>query len=136
MLLDVSNPIYSAVSLSKTAGTLNPGATDTLTVSINSNANNLAASDTPYTDTVTFTNTTNGAGDTTRGVALKVLKNGSLSVTPADGLSSSGSQGGPFSPSSKPYTLTNGGGQAISWTAAKGQNWVLISKWYRTHSRP
>ena len=52
---------------------------------------------------------------------------GVLSVNPSDGLSSSGNQGGPFTPSSKTYTLQNTGGTSINWTASKGQAWVSLS---------
>ena len=52
---------------------------------------------------------------------------GALSVSPADGLSSSGAPGGPFSPSSRQYTLTNTGGTSINWTASKTQTWVTLS---------
>jgi hypothetical protein len=52
---------------------------------------------------------------------------GSLSVTPSGGLSASGSQGGPFSPSSQSYALQNTGGSTINWNAAKTQNWVTLS---------
>jgi subtilisin family serine protease len=58
------------VSLNRTGGTLSPGATTTVTVSINSNADNLAVGD--YSDTVSFTNQTNGDGNTTRSVSLQV----------------------------------------------------------------
>ena len=52
----------------------------------------------------------------------------SLTVTPTEGLSSSGVQGGPFSPSSKAYTLSNTGGSPLIWTASKNQNWITLSK--------
>ena len=52
---------------------------------------------------------------------------GILSVTPMDGLSSTGSEGGPFTPTSKGYTLQNTGGSAINWTASKGEAWVSLS---------
>jgi len=113
------------VSLSPTSGTLNPGASTTVTVSINSNADGLTAGS--YSATVTFTNTTNGQGNTTRSVNLTVVPPPNLSVTPADGLSSSGPVGGPFTPSSKSYTLQNTGGQALNWTAGVNQNWVSLS---------
>lgn len=58
------------VTLSSTAGTLAPGSNATVTVSINANANSLSAGS--YSDTVVFTNTTNGAGSTTRPVSLIV----------------------------------------------------------------
>ena len=60
----------SWVSLSNTSGTLAVGATTTVTVSINSNANSLGVGS--YSDTVSFTNTINGAGDTSRSVSLTV----------------------------------------------------------------
>ena len=114
------------VTLSSAGGTLGPGASTTVTVSINSNANSLTPGS--YGDTVSFTNTINGNGNTTRSVSLTVnALPGVLSVTPSDGLSSSGIQGGPFSPSSKNYTLQNTGGNSISWTASKGQTWVTLS---------
>ena len=57
------------VNLSATSGTLAAGTNTTVTVSINATA--LAPGS--YNDTVTFTNTTNGTGNTTRGVALTVI---------------------------------------------------------------
>lgn len=60
----------SWVDLSATSGTLAAGAEITVTVAINPTASSLAAGS--YHDTVTFTNTTNGDGDTTRGLNLAV----------------------------------------------------------------
>ncbi|MBI5635000.1 MAG: SBBP repeat-containing protein [Nitrospirae bacterium] len=56
-----------------------------------------------------------------------VVSAGALSVTPSTGLTSSGTQGGPFSPASMTYTLQNTGGSPISWAATKGQTWVTLS---------
>ena len=53
---------------------------------------------------------------------------GILSVTPSENFSVSGNQGGPFSPVSKMYTLTNTGGSSINWSASKAQSWVSLSK--------
>ena len=58
------------VSLSSTSGHLDGGASTTVTVSINENANTLANG--LYSDTVSFVNTTDHDGDTTRGVNLQV----------------------------------------------------------------
>ena len=60
----------SWVTLSTTGGTLAPGATDTVTVSLNSGAD--ALPDGAHTDTVSFVNTTDHDGDTAREVNLQV----------------------------------------------------------------
>lgn len=52
---------------------------------------------------------------------------GFLSVTPSEGLISSGNAGGPFSPSSQTYTLQNTGGNEINWNASKEHSWVSLS---------
>ncbi len=52
---------------------------------------------------------------------------GALSVSPPGGLSASGSVGGPFSPSSIAYTLTNTGGSAINWSASSVASWTSLS---------
>lgn len=58
------------VQLNSTGGTLAPGETTTVNGVIQSNANALPSG--AYTDTLVFTNTTNGNGSTTRGLALNV----------------------------------------------------------------
>jgi len=65
----VSN-MQNWITLSATAGTLTAGASRTITVSINTNANSLSPG--IYNDTITFTNVTNGMGNTTRSVELTV----------------------------------------------------------------
>ncbi len=117
----------SWLTLSKTSGDLLPGTPDTVTVTINSAANSLAAD--PYSDTVTFTNTTNGTGNTTRLVNLTVTMPPSMFVTPGVGLTTTAAIGGPVAPDSEiTYTLTNTGGQPLHWTASKLQPWVTLSK--------
>ncbi|MDB6006098.1 MAG: hypothetical protein JWR15_3085, partial [Prosthecobacter sp.] len=58
------------LTLDATSGTLAAGASATVTATINSNANSLTAAS--YSDTLTFTNSTNGAGNTTRAVSLVI----------------------------------------------------------------
>ena len=125
-----ASKVQTWTTLSSTSGTLDPGASTTVTVSINSNANSLAAGS--YSDTVSFTNTTDGKGTTARPVSLTVIPPGALSVTPGDGLTSSGNQGGPFTPSSKAYTLQNTGGSSINWTASKLQPWTTLPSTHGT----
>ena len=114
------------LTLSVTSGTLVPGAGTNVTVSFNANANSLAAGS--YSDTVSFANLNNGSGNTTRAVGLTVTNTApQLSVTPAPGLTSSGPAGGPFSPASQIYNLTNVGGANLNWTAANSSNWLTLS---------
>jgi M6 family metalloprotease-like protein len=114
------------VTLSPAGGTLPPGQSMAMTVSINVGGNSLPAGS--YGDTVTFANATNGNGNTSRGISLTVNPApASLAVSPAGGLSFSGTQGGPFSPASGQYILQNTGGVPLDWTASKGQSWVTLS---------
>lgn len=92
----------SWLTLSGTGGTLAASGTTTVTATINSGANSLAAGS--YNDTVTFTNTTNGTGNTTRSVALSVS-----SPTP------------PSTPVMNALpTFSQGTSKTLNWTAASG----------------
>ena len=50
-----------------------------------------------------------------------------LSVSPLTDWHASGLPGGPFSPASRTYTLTNSGLAAASWTASSSTNWLSLS---------
>jgi subtilisin family serine protease len=50
-----------------------------------------------------------------------------LALSPLDGLSSSGPPGGPFSPTSKSYTLTNPGVGDVNFTASTPAAWATVS---------
>ncbi len=113
-------------SLSPTTGNLAPGATRTVTVTINSGANSLPPG--PYSDTVSFMNQTNGNGNTTRPVSLTITEAAdSLTVSPSSGFASSGPAGGPFAPASQDYTLSNTGPNPIDWTATSAVTWAALS---------
>ncbi|HLD58550.1 MAG TPA: SMP-30/gluconolactonase/LRE family protein [archaeon] len=115
------------IDINKTSGAITAGTKETIKISINASANSLAAG--TFSDTITFTNTTNGNGNTTRAAALTVsLPTATLTVTPAGGLNSTGTFGGPFNPDSQIYTLTNTGTASITWTAAKTAAWMDINK--------
>ena len=75
-----------------------------------------------YTHNTVFSSWTNPIS-----VAISAPIPGTLSITPSGGFSASGSQGGPFSPASQIYTLRNGGGTTLNWTASRAQNWVNLS---------
>ena len=121
----MANQTVNWVSLSATGGELSTGASTNVTVSLNSAAESLAAGN--YSDSVSFVNTTTGNGNTSRTVSLTVTSAGQLAVTPAEDLNASGTVGGPFSPSSIIYTLTNSSGTTLNWTASNSQNWVSLS---------
>jgi Viral BACON domain len=69
------------LSLSATNGTLAGGARTTITVTINANAYSLAEG--TYTDTISFTNLTNGLGNTSRSVTLVVRPTAKTKQDPA-----------------------------------------------------
>jgi len=113
------------LSLSAAGGTLAVGAATTVTATINTNANALIGGS--YSDTILFTNLTTAIGTTTRNVSLTVIGVASLSVSPTNGLISSGGLGGPFIPASQVYSLTNNGTAPLNWSAANGQSWCSLS---------
>ena len=56
-----------------------------------------------------------------------VGSSGELLVSPAGDFSSSGVEGGPFSPASKTYILQNVGSGSIQWTASNSEEWISLS---------
>jgi len=52
---------------------------------------------------------------------------GYLAVTPTDGFTSNGPQGGPFAPDCIGYTLTNIGLSDVNWTATASEPWLDIT---------
>ena len=81
-----------------------------------------------YTATINHTGTLTG---TQQHYSLIVTGGGIpdlLSIFPSNGLNSIGESGGPFSPSSETYTLTNSHTAPISWTASIDAPWVTLSQ--------
>jgi hypothetical protein len=109
------------LTLSSTSGTASSGTTVTFTV--NANANSLAIN--TYLATITFTNSTNGQGTQTR-IATLIVNPPPLQVTPATNIAASGSQGGPFSPSSFSYTLSVESGSA-NYSMSNVPTWLTPS---------
>ena len=113
-------------TVSPTSGTLATGASTIVTVSLNSNADSLGVAQ--HTDTISFTNTTNGNGSGTRSVVLVVGANpGVLAVSPQESYQPMGDVGGPFSPASKDYTVSNSGGTSLDYTVGNTQSWNTLS---------
>lgn len=77
--------------------------------------------------TDTLNNPTPGMVLGTFEVALPATNPGVLTVLPGGNLVSSGTAGGPFTPTSIDYTLTNAGGAALDWAASAAEDWVGLS---------
>jgi bilirubin oxidase len=89
----------------------------------------IPAQTTGTTVTYTITGTDNTSAATTSSSQSYTVTAGApvLALTPAGNLTSSGSFGGPFSPSSINYTLSNSGNASMPWTATKTAAWLTIS---------
>jgi hypothetical protein len=95
--------VPSWLSPSSTSGNVSSSGT-VVTFTVNATADSLAPG--TYGPTaITFTNTDTGVGTQTRTATLTVNPP-ALQVTPATGSTASGTQGGPFSPSSFKYALS------------------------------
>ena len=90
------------LTLSSTSGTLAAGANTTVTATINASASSLAVGS--YSDTITFTNSTNGTGNTTRAVSLAVGSNTAPSAPAIAALPQ----------------FSQGSAKTISWPAVSG----------------
>jgi hypothetical protein len=113
-------PTWLAVS--STSGAASTGTTVTFTV--NANANSLPVG-TYGPITITFTNSDSGQGTQTRTATLTVNPPG-LQVSPATNIVASGTQGGPFSPSSFSYTLSAASG-SVNYSVSNVPNWLTPS---------
>ncbi|MFY7947688.1 MAG: S8 family serine peptidase, partial [Gemmatimonas sp.] len=56
-----------------------------------------------------------------------LLASGDLTTSPGGGLSASGPMGGPLTPNSITYTLTNRGTSNVAWSASADATWVSLS---------
>ena len=113
--------IPSWLTASATSGTASSGTTVTFTV--NTNAKSLAPS--TYNAIITFTNSDTGQGTQTR-IATLTVNPPALQVAPATGIAASGTQGGPFSPSSFSYTLSASSGSA-AYSITNVPSWLTAS---------
>ncbi len=115
----------SWLTVSSSSGTVPAGGSVTITVAINAGANALPIG--TASGALSFTNTTNNLGTTTRPVSLIVQQPARLTVMAADGLVASGNQGGSFAPATKTYTLSNTGGAPLSFTVSDDRGWMDVA---------
>jgi hypothetical protein len=70
---------------------------------------------------------TSPASSTTTGLQESFDLPDDLRISPAAGLSSSGTIGGPLNPACRTFTLYNAGTNSLNWTALVTQSWVSVS---------
>ena len=117
-----SNPLTAVLVTAPSSGTLNLSSNGSFTYT-----------PTLASGSVTFTYRANdGSLDSASAATVTITVNsataaGPMTVTPAGGLTSSGTAGGPFTPPSVTYTVTNTGASPMNWTATKVASWVTLS---------
>ncbi len=102
-------------------GTLAVGETSAMTVTVNSAANAYLPG--AYDGALVFSNVT-GGGVESRTMNLAVIE--PMEMAPTAGLTATGLEGGPFSPGSQDYLLTNHAGLAMGWTSSWTAAWLQV----------
>ena len=110
------------LSLSETNPVAAPLVPRNVVVSFNAAANALAPG--TYEGSITFRNLTTGLVEI-RHVALTIRDH--FAVSPEEGFASTGLMGGPFTPSSKVYVVTNKSAVSRAFTVIASTNWLTVS---------
>jgi hypothetical protein len=118
----ISN-VPNSLTPSSTSGTASSSGT-TVTFTVNANANSLSPN--TYVSSINFNNTTSGQGNTSRVATLTVNAPPLLQVTPNTNIAASGTQGGPFSPSSFQYQLSASAG-SVNYSISGLPPWLTAS---------
>lgn len=116
------------VQLSKESGSLAPGASTELTVTIDPSLS-AALPIGNYAATVEISDLTSGL-IAERDVTLSIHAAGpqGLIMTPAAGLTSTGAEGGPFAPGSRSFQLRNSSSQSMAFQASADMGWISLSQ--------
>ena len=110
------------LSISETNPVVAPLVPRNIVVSFNAGATSLAPG--TYEGSLTFRNLTTGIVEI-RHVVLTIRDH--LAVAPEEGFASAGLLGGPFTPSSKVYVVTNKSAVSRAFTAIASTNWLTVS---------
>jgi hypothetical protein len=110
------------LSASPASGTLGPGATASVTVSLNADASNLVVGD--YSAHMTLTNLSNGLLHH-RAFTLQISD--PLAPSPASGIEFGGPPSGPFNAAAQTCALTNAGQISVIWGVATNPPWLSVS---------
>ena len=113
------------VLLSKTQGVLGAGQAAAVGIRISPTASTLSPGS--HFSSIQFRNLTTGTGSVDR--RLQLVINGEdahWNIAPSTPLAASGSQGGPFNPLSRIYTLNNDGDRIIDWTIESDTSWIDV----------
>jgi hypothetical protein len=121
----ISN-VPSWLNVSSASGTVTTTPT-TITFTVNSTVANATPASTT-TSAISFTNTSNSAGNQTRNATLTVTARPSiLQVSPASGMAASGTQGGSFTPASFQYSLSADTG-SVDFSISGLPSWLTASQ--------
>jgi FtsP/CotA-like multicopper oxidase with cupredoxin domain len=81
---------------------------------------------TTVTYSIAATDSSTASASTTNSSYTVGVAPATMTVTPSSGLTSSGTAGGPFTPSTASYTITNTGSTSMNWTATKTASWLTL----------
>ncbi len=118
------------VFLSRSQGQLAAGDSTEIIVSLNSLANNLPRGD--HVAALRFSNLSTGLGTTSRFISVIVVVPPTLNVTPTTSFSTEGLVGGPFTPTTATYSVSNAGDLSLLWMATVDVPWLSLSAYQGT----
>ncbi len=105
-------------------GKLSPGQSTVVTVTVTAEANTLPSG--VHTQTLSFLDLSNNT-QLSRQLILTIQAGPIFHVLPDEDFIISGTQGGPFSPLTKTYELSNSGTEEILWDTEADADWIMMA---------
>lgn len=114
----------SWLTVSNATGALAGGQSTTVAITLNESTAGLTEGS--HETTLTFSNLTDGGGNITIPVTIRVALSatGILELTPASSNLFAGVLGGPFAPTGLPVLLRNSGNGSLDWNASADSGWI------------